>query len=109
MSAKMKMNKWNDKMTVKMNTKILKSVMITMGAIEDIDKAILYYSEDKPGPAYVFFEHTPFIDPNFQFDRDVMISALTEQKRRYVENLKARYGVEYDPNAPMMGMTNDEI
>lgn len=87
---------------MKINKSILDSIRTTLVAIEEIDRAIDYYSEDKPGPAYITAKmFTQSSD--FQLDRDVMLVALNEQKRRYIEYLKDRYDAEYDPTLNFAG------
>lgn len=64
----------------------------TIGAIEDLDKLIKLYSEDKPGPAYCNFEyHGPIT--KVQFNRSIIVVALKAQRQHLVDYL-ATLGIE---------------
>jgi len=65
----------------------------TIYALENIDKLIKEYSEDKPSPAYVTFEFTLFENHDkVQFDRAIMVKALYEQREKLTDYL-ARLGI----------------
>lgn len=66
----------------------------TIEALEHIDRLIDHYSEDLPGPAYCKFNHVYGLDDVIvQFDRQIMITALTEQRQKLV-NYFATLGIE---------------
>lgn len=64
----------------------------TIKAIDQLDELISIYSEPKPGPAYVTFEH---LDRPMcaQIDRSIMLVALNAQRDRLVEYM-ASLGIE---------------
>ena len=66
----------------------------TIAAMDDLDVLIKFYSEDKPGPAYVTYTHVDGPgEVKVQIDRKIMVPALKAQKQRLVDYL-ATLGVE---------------
>ena len=64
----------------------------TIDAIEELEKLILQYSEDKPGPAYCNFEYVGPVT-KVQFDRSIIVVALKAQRQKLVDYL-AGLGIE---------------
>ena len=60
---------------------------VTINAIETLDSLIAFYSEDKPGPAYVKFEHVQGDLISIQIKRPFMLEALHHQRQSLVDYL----------------------
>lgn len=65
----------------------------TFDAIRNLNKAIRIYSVDKPGPAYIKFDHE-LIDPA-QIERSIMVTALKAQRERLIDYLRSM-GLDWD-------------
>lgn len=65
----------------------------TIEAIENIDRLIAFYSEEKQGPAYCYFEYVHGSQTTVQFKRPVMVDALTAQRSSLVSYL-ATLGID---------------
>ena len=66
----------------------------TIEALEKLKELDAYYSEPKPGPAYVTFNHTYVGEMvNAQIDRAIMIECLEKQIER-LENYLATLGID---------------
>lgn len=93
-----------NKLTVKLNLERIKTIQTTMEAIERHDRLIDHYSENKPGPAYLIAKvNNSSNHSEIQFDRDVMLTALKEQRQRYVDSIEQRFGIKYDASAGWSG------
>lgn len=60
---------------------------VTIDAIKKFNQLIRYYSEDKPGPAYLSarVNYDNYID--IQVDREIMVTALKAQRQKLVDYL----------------------
>lgn len=67
----------------------------TIDAIQSLDELIEYYSVDKPGPAYVTFNHIGSGPIDVQFDRQVMLATLKVQRQKLVDCF-AKLGITVD-------------
>lgn len=66
----------------------------TIEALEKLKNLHAYYSEPKPGPAYVTFHHTYVNDTvDAQIDRVIMVECLEKQIER-LENYLATLGID---------------
>lgn len=66
----------------------------TIAAMDELDTLIKFYSEDKPGPAYVTYTHVDGPgEVKVQIDRKIMVPALQAQRQKLVDYL-ATLGVE---------------
>lgn len=66
----------------------------TVQAMEELEALIDFYSENKPGPAYVSFLHVDGPGQvEVQIDRKIILPALQAQHRKFVEYLAA-LGIE---------------
>lgn len=66
----------------------------TINAMDKLDTLIKFYSEDKPGPAYVTCTHVDGPgEVKVQIDRKIMVPALQAQRQKLVDYL-ATLGVE---------------
>lgn len=65
----------------------------TIEALEELERLIDFYAEDKPGPAYVAFEITERTKVTVQFDRKIMVTALSAQRQTLVGYL-AKLGIQ---------------
>lgn len=74
------------------NRNALINLGVTVDALEEIDKLIARYSEDKTGPAYCSFEYIGPVN-KVQFDRQIIITALKAQRQKLVDYL-AGLGIE---------------
>lgn len=81
--------------SLKDNHTALVNLGVTIRAIEQLDGLIAYYSEDKPGPAYVSFQHSQKHSgsEDIQIDRKIMLVALKEQRQRLVDYM-ATLGID---------------
>ena len=90
---------------MKLNLQRLKSIQTTLGAIEDINKAINWYKEDVAGPAYMNVS-TPGSNEvvYLQFDRNHFHEFMTARRDHLINHLQERFeGFEYDPEAHWSG------
>lgn len=90
---------------MKLNLARLNSIQVTLKAIQDIDEALEWYREDKPGPAYVKVQN-PYDGSavHAQFDRDEFREFMNERKQKLIRHLEERFeGFEYDPKADWTG------
>lgn len=67
----------------------------TFKAIENIDKLIKHYSEDKPGPAYCQFSAIGIGEVSVQFRREIILDPLNQQREKLTSYLKTM-GIDYD-------------
>lgn len=65
----------------------LSNLGVTISALERLEKLIDVYAADKPGPAYVSFENTGSGKVEVQFDRKIMVTALSAQRQGLVDYL----------------------
>jgi hypothetical protein len=76
--------------SLKDNRVALMNLHTTIQAVENLDALIENYSTDSQGPAYVTFDYYRAGDTKVQFDREIMVIALTAQRARltaYLETL----------------------
>lgn len=66
---------------------------VTIKALEQLNYLIEYFSEPKLRPVYVRFEQFAQSEPAVQFDRDIMITALEDQRRKLIDYL-ATLGID---------------
>lgn len=75
----------------------LSNLRTTIEALEELEMLIDLYAEDKPGPAYAAFDITGRIAGrskiNVQFDRKIMVTALSAQRQTLV-NYLAKLGIQ---------------
>jgi len=76
------------------NRDSLLNLSVTVNSIEQLDELIAYYSEDKPGPAYL---KACYLGGGieFQLDRKFMLEALESQRRKLI-NYLAGIGIDYE-------------
>lgn len=77
------------------NRTALMNLNVTIQAIEKINKLIVTYSEDKPGPAYCNFEYVDNGVENVQFERKIMVEALKKQREYFSDYMKS-LGIDID-------------
>lgn len=72
------------------NRTALINLKTTLTALEQLRKLIEYYSEEKPGPAYVKFNLPSgrTDDDDVQIDRSIMVIALKAQEQKLVDYLE---------------------
>jgi len=72
----------------------LLNLPVTLNALEELEALIAYYSEDKPGPAYL---KACYLGGGieFQLDRKFMLEALESQRRKLIDYL-AGIGIDYE-------------
>ncbi len=58
----------------------LMNLPVTITAIEDIDRLIIEYSNDVPGPAYTMFEFDRIDGIRVQLRRSIALAALRAQR-----------------------------
>jgi len=91
---------------MKMNLARLNSIQTTLEAIQDIDEALEWYKEDKPGPAYMKVRNPKHSSDatDMQFDRELFRRFMNEHKQQLIRSLEERFeGFEYDPEADWKG------
>jgi hypothetical protein len=66
--------------SLKDNRTALMNLHATIQAIENLDALIENYSKASPGPAYVTFDGYSTGATRVQFDREIMVIALTAQR-----------------------------
>jgi hypothetical protein len=71
----------------------LSNLGVTFDAIRNLDRAIAYYSIDKPGPAYIAFEHSTI--EKAQIERSIMVACLKAQRQRLIDYLNG-IGIQWD-------------
>ena len=59
----------------------------TIKALEDLDKLIVEYSKDLPGPAYTVFDVDRTKPIKVQFQRSIVLTALWKRREVLVEYL----------------------
>lgn len=74
------------------NRVALMNLGATIKALDDLDELIRHYSDPKPGPAYVSFEHLDR-PMSVQIDRSIMLVALNAKRDKLVEYM-ASLGIE---------------
>ena len=82
--------------SLKENKNALLNLGATIGAIEQFDALITHYSEDKPGPAYIQFNHganTLSGSANVQINREIILVALKAQRQKLVDYM-ATLGID---------------
>jgi hypothetical protein len=79
--------------TLKDKKTALVNLGVTVDALDNLTDLIKYYSVDKPGPAYVVFNHTSCGKSEAQIDRSIMVTALKAQKQKLVDYL-ATLGID---------------
>lgn len=80
--------------SVKDNMVSLSNLGVTFNAITNLDDAIAHYSEDKPGPAYLYFKNCP-VPEGFQIERGIILVALHRQRHVLIDYL-ASIGIAWD-------------
>ena len=65
----------------------------TIGALDDLESLIEYYSEDVPGPAYATIDCGPVRSFQVQIDRPFMVEALKKQRAKLIDYL-ATLGID---------------
>lgn len=80
--------------SVKDNMVSLSNLGVTFNAITNLDDVIAHYSEDKPGPAYLYFKNYPVPD-GFQIERRIILVALHQQRHVLIDYL-ASIGIAWD-------------
>ena len=78
--------------SLKYNSIALYNLNKTLEALSTMDAMIKTYSENKQSPAYTFFRNGE-VKFDVQFDRDIIIQALQDQRQRLVEYL-ATLGID---------------
>jgi hypothetical protein len=80
---------------IKLNQKRteLLNLGVTIEALEQLNDLISHYCEANPGPAYVRFEHVYHGGAAVQFDRDIMLTTLQDQRRKLIDYL-ATLGID---------------
>lgn len=78
--------------SLKYNSTALYNLNKTLEALSTMDAMIKTYSENKQSPAYTFFRNGE-IKSEVQFDRDIVVQALQDQRQRLVEYL-ASLGID---------------
>ncbi len=75
------------------NKGALKNLDTTIAALETLDYLIKKYKEGKVGPAYCEFDYVDTDHSSVQFDRSIMVEALTKQRQVLVDYL-ATLGID---------------
>lgn len=71
----------------------LSNLRTTIDALEELERLIDFYTEDKPGPACIAFEYASQVKSYVQFDRKIMVAALSAQRQTLVDYL-AKLGIQ---------------
>ena len=88
---------------MKLNSRRIHTIGITVKAIEDLDRLIKHYDDNKPGPVYmsVRLGHDSV---DLQVPRPQFCEFARAQKARLITNLRERFPeFEYDPDADWEG------
>ena len=88
---------------MKLNLSRIHSISITLEAIEDLDRLIEHYDDNKPGPVYmtVRLAHDSV---DLQVPRPQFCKFARAQKSRLIAHLEERFPeFEYDPDADWGG------
>lgn len=75
------------------NKVALKGLNTTISALETLDYLIKEYKQAKLGPAYCKFDYVATDHSSVQFDRSIMVEALTKQRQVLVDYL-ANLGID---------------
>ena len=71
----------------------LMNLGLTIRTLDELEELIEYYSEDKPGPAYLHIDCGPIRRYEVQLDRPFIVEALKKQRDKRVEYL-ATLGID---------------
>lgn len=90
---------------MKLNLARLNSIKHTLEAIEQIDQALEWYKDAKPGPAYMSVSPPGSNEViSLQFEREHFRKFMTERRAYLIQHLEERFdGFEYDADADWTG------